>query len=85
MTDRWRAALLSGLAEGGKLAEVQHLDPGDERLLQEERIARRVEELVAELPGESSLVEARPAGTYPASLVVEARSGGVRHRQGPPA
>ena len=48
MPDKWRAAVLGGLAEGEELTEVQHLDPEGRRLLQEEGIIRRVEELVAE-------------------------------------
>jgi hypothetical protein len=79
---RWRAAVLSGLAEGEELAEVQRLDADGQRLLQEECITRRVEQLVAELPGAPSLVEAKPAGSDPALVVIEARPESPGHPKG---
>jgi hypothetical protein len=79
MPDRWRAAVLSGLAEGEELATVQHLDPDGRRLLQEECIARRVDELVTEHSAPLALVESKPADTHPALMVIEARPAGPGH------
>jgi hypothetical protein len=85
MTDRWRAAVFGGLAEGEELADAQHLDPADRRHPQKECIARRVEQLVAELPAPPALVEAKPAGAHLTLVVVEARSEGPGYPRSPNA
>jgi len=79
MPDKWRAAVLGGLAEGEELAEDRHLDPEGRRLLQEEGIIRRVEELLAERSAPPSLVKAEPIGSHPALVVIQARPTGPGH------